>query len=113
GGGAARVWMNRLPVGRSEPAIHLLRAVTGLPGARNQVHGPPAAIACSGLSTAPGAITMWTPEAVAILPASIFVCMPPRERPEPAAPAMASTSDVIFATSGVRLASGFAAGGRS
>ena len=35
-------------------------------------------------------MTMTVPAAVAILPASILVCMPPRESSEPAAPAIAS-----------------------
>ena len=38
----------------------------------------------------PLAITMVVPPAVAILPASILVCMPPRDSSEPAAPAIAS-----------------------
>ena len=70
--------MVSVPLGSSEPAIHFLREVTGLPGVRNQVARAPAAIAFSGCSTWPEAITMWVPAVVAILPASILVRMPPR-----------------------------------
>ena len=100
-------------MGSSEPAIHFLRAVTGLAGVRNQVQGAPFAIASSAWGTRPEAITMWVPARVAILPASILVCMPPRESSEPAAPAMASISGVIWLTSGMSLACAFSPGGAS
>src|SRR5580700_9316326 len=103
----------RVPRGSSEPAIHFLRAVTGLAGVRNQVHGLPSAIDCSGLSIRPEAITMWVPAVVAILPASILVRMPPRESCEPASPAIASTSGVMRGTSAISLAFGWSPGGES
>ena len=54
----------------------------------------------------PDAITIWVPAWVAILPASILVCMPPRDSSEPAAPAIASIAGVMRSTSGTSLASG-------
>ena len=54
----------------------------------------------SGWSSWPLAITIVVPAAVAILPASILVCMPPRDSSEPAPPAIASISGVIRSTSG-------------
>ena len=93
--------MVSVPLGSSEPAIHFLRAVTGLPAARNQVQRAPLAMASSGCSMCPEAITMWVPPPVAILAASILVCMPPRDRPEPAAPAIASISGVMRSTRGI------------
>ena len=47
---------------------------------------------------------MCVPAVVAILPASILVRMPPRAVSEALAPAMASISGVMRATSGTRLA---------
>ncbi|MND05532.1 hypothetical protein D3C83_263800 [compost metagenome] len=54
---------------------------------------------------------MVVPAAVAILPASILVSMPPLESSDPALPAIASISGVIFSTVSRNLASGFCAGG--
>ena len=82
------------PFGSSEPAIHLLRAVTGLAGVRNQVQRPPSATACSGWSILPDAISICVPPMVAIFPASILVRMPPRDSSDLAAPAIASISAV-------------------
>ena len=101
-----------MPFGSSEPAIHFLRAVTGLAGVRNQVQLL-FAIARSGCITRPDAITMWMPPVVAILPASILVCMPPRESSEPEAPAIASISGVMRSTSGISLAFAPFCGGAS
>ena len=95
--------MTIAPRGSSEPAIHFLRAVTGLAGVRNQVQAAPSAIAFSGCVTRPEAITMWMPAVVAILPASILVSMPPRDSSEPDAPAIASISGVMRGTSGTSL----------
>ena len=58
--------MVSVPFGSSEPAIQRLRAVTGLAGVRNQVQRPPSAIALSGCSILPEAISMWVPDDVAI-----------------------------------------------
>jgi len=101
------------PFGSSAPAIHFLRAVTGLAGVRNQVQRALSAIARSGCAMRPEAITMWVPPAVAILAASILVCMPPRESSEPAAPAMASIAGVMRSTSGTSCAFALAPGGAS
>jgi hypothetical protein len=105
--------MVRVPLGSSEPAIHRLRAVTGLAGVRNQVQRPPSAIACSGCSILPEAINMWVPAVVVILAASILVRMPPRDNSDPAAPAIASISGVTDSTTGTSFAAGLAAGGAS
>src|SRR5688572_33035171 len=105
--------MVSVPLGSSEPAIHFLRAVTGLAGVRNQVERAPAAIAASGWSTWPEAITMWAPAVVTILPASILVTMPPRESSEPDAPAIASISAVTRVTRGMCFALALVAGGQS
>src|SRR5262249_35195504 len=78
--------IGKTPLGSGDPAIHFLRAGTGLAGVRNQVQRAPPAIAASGCATRPDAITICVPAWVAILPASILVCMPPRESPDPAAP---------------------------
>ncbi len=102
-----------MPFGSSEPAIHFLRDVTGLTGVRNQVTGAPAAIACRGWSIRPDAITMWVPPVVAILPASILVCMPPRDSSELAVPAIASISGVIRSTTATSLALALVPGGAS
>ena len=100
-------------VERITPAIQPLRAVTGFEGVRNQVQRAPSAIACSGRSRRPSAITMWMPLTVAILPASILVRMPPRESSDPAAPAIASISGVMRGTSGMRFALALLPGGAS
>ena len=68
-----------------------------------RVRFAPSPIAVSGLGTRPDAITIWVPPAVAILAASIFVCMPPRERSDPAAPAIASMAGVMRSISGTSL----------
>src|SRR4051812_45217178 len=94
------------PRGSSEPAIHFLRAVTGLAGVKNQVQALPSPIALSGCAMRPDAITIWVPAVVAILPASILVSMPPRDSSEPDAPAIASISGVMRGTSGTRLPPG-------
>src|ERR1700748_3959026 len=102
-----------VPFGSSEPAIHRLRAVTGLAGVRNQVQRPPAAIACSGCSILPDAISIWVPAVVAILAASILVYMPPRDNSDSAAPAIRSISEVTDSTIGISFALGLAPGGAS
>ena len=81
---------------RARRRSSVLRAVTGLAGVRNQVQraalgDAPAADARS----CPSAMIMCVPAAVAILPASILVRMPPRDSSEPAPPAIASISGVI------------------
>src|SRR5213083_1476972 len=99
------------PLGSRDPAIHFFRAVIGLAGVINQVQRAPPAIAASGCATRPDAITMCVPPWVAILAASILVCMPPRDSSEPAAPAIASIPGVMHSTSGTSLALGLSAGG--
>src|SRR3954454_14293988 len=105
--------MVTVPFGSNDPAIHRLRAVTGLAGVRNQVQRPPSAMACSGCSILPDAISICVPDVVAILAASIFVYMPPRDSSDSAAPAIASISDVTDSTIGISLAFGLAPGGAS
>src|SRR4030081_1285701 len=105
--------MFTVPFGSSEPAIHRLRAVTGLAGVRNQVQRPPPAMACSGCSILPDAISIWVPAEVAIFAASILVNMPPRDNSDSAAPAIASLSEVTDSTNGISFASGLDAGGSS
>jgi hypothetical protein len=105
--------MVSVPLGSSEPAIQRFRAVTGLAGVRNQVQRPPSAIACSGCSILPEAISICVPEVVAIFAASILVNMPPRDNSDPAAPAIASISEVTDSTIGISFASGLALGGAS
>ncbi len=70
-------------------------------------------MAPSGCVTRPDAITIWVPAVVAILPASILVCMPPRDSAEAAAPAIASISGVMRGTSGTSFAGRPAPGGAS
>ena len=96
--------MTSAPRGSKDPAIHFLRAVTGLAGVRNQVQGAPSAIALSGCSTWPEAMIMCVPAVVAILPASILVSMPPRAVSDSLTPAIASISGVMRATTGTRWA---------
>src|SRR4030088_590365 len=105
--------MVRVPFGSRDPAIQRFRAVTGLAGVRNQVQRPPSAIACSGCSILPDAISMWVPAVVAILAASILVVMPPRDNSVKAAPAIASISAVTDSTVGTSFAFGFWPGGAS
>src|SRR6202171_6107663 len=105
--------MVSVPFGSSEPAIQRFRAVTGFAGVRNQVQRPPSAMACSGCSILPDAISIWVPAVVAIFAASILVYMPPRDSSDSAAPAIASISDEKDSTIGISLAFGFAAGGAS
>src|SRR5881392_1620305 len=105
--------MVNVPFGSSDPAIQRLRAVTGLAGVRNQVQRPPSAIACSGCSILPDAISIWVPAVVAILAAWILVVMPPRDNSDPAAPAIASISAVTDSTVGTSFASRFRPGGAS
>ena len=50
---------------------------------------------------------------VTFFPASILVCMPPRDNPDPAAPAMASISGVIRSTRGTSCAVAPVPGGAS
>ena len=94
-------------------AIHFFRAVIGLAGVRNQVQRAPLAIASSGCAMRPDAMTICVPACVAILAASILVCMPPRESSEPAAPAIASMPAVMYSTSGTSFAVAFSVGGES
>ena len=61
----------------------------------------------------PDAITMWVPAVVAILPASILVCIPPRDSSEPALPAIASMPGVMRSTTGISFASALLPGGAS
>ena len=103
--------MVSVPFGSSEPAIQRLRAATGLAGVRNQVQGPLSAMACSGCSILPEAISIWVPALVAIFAASILVRMPPRDSSDSAAPAIASMSAVTDSTTGINFAFGFAPGG--
>src|SRR5215467_2585878 len=102
----------RTPLGSREPAIHFFRAVIGLAGVTNQVQRTPLAIASSGCAMRPDAMTICVPACVAILAASILVCMPPRESSEPAAPAIASMPGVMYSTSGTNFALAFSAGGQ-
>src|SRR2546423_11600019 len=105
--------MVNVPFGANDPAIHRLLAVTGLAGVRNQVQRPPSAMACSGCSIFPDAINMCVPAVVAIFAASILVRMPPRDNSDPAAPAIASISEVTDSTIGTSSAFGLLAGGAS
>ena len=105
--------MVSVPLGSNEPAIQRFRAVTGLAGVRNQVQRPPSAMTASGCSILPEAISICVPPVVAILAASILVRMPPRDSSDPAAPAIASISEVMVSTAGISFASGFCAGGAS
>ena len=102
-----------MPFGSSEPAIHFLRAVTGIgrreePGAARAVGDRP-----QRMRDAAGGDHHVGAAGVAILPASILVCMPPRESSEPAAPAIASIAGVMRSTSGTSLACALPAGGAS
>ena len=108
---AAPASMISAPFGSSAPAIQVLRAVAGLDGVRNHVQRPPPAIRASGLCGRPSAMTMWVPPAVAIIPASILVRMPPRDSSEAAPPAIASMAGVMRSTTGMCRASGSLAGG--
>ena len=55
-----------VPRGSKEPAIHFLRAVTGLDGVKNHVQRPPSAMRFTGLVTRPSAITICVPPVVAM-----------------------------------------------
>src|SRR5476651_2701839 len=84
------------PRGSSEPAIHFLRAVTGLAGVRNQVQAAPPAIACNGCATWPEAMIMCVQEAEDVVhvdgdvvdaaqPGDVEVGAPPGGTPRPRA----------------------------
>src|SRR6202023_1540999 len=105
--------MVSVPLGSKDPAIHRFRAVTGLAGVRNQVQRPPSAIAASGVSILPDAISICVPDVVAIFAASILVRIPPRDNSDSAAPAIASISEVTVSTTGTSFAAGLLAGGAS
>src|SRR3954467_8640605 len=105
--------MVSVPFGSSDPAIQRFRAVTGLAGVKNQVQRPPCAIACSGCSILPEAISIGVRAEVAIFAASILVNMPPRDNSDSAAPAIASMSAVTDLTIGISFAAGLVAGGAS
>ena len=62
---------------------------------------PPSATRRNGFLARPSAMTMWVPPAVAILPASTLVRMPPRESSEAAPPAMASMAGVMRSTTAI------------
>ena len=66
----------------------------------------------AGSSARPSAISMWVPPAVAILPASILVRMPPRDSSDAAPPAIASISGVMRSTTGMCRAAGIGCGRR-
>ena len=100
-----------MPRGSRCPAIQAFRALAGVACGANQVQRAPESIAASGCFTRPLAITIAAPAAVAMRPASIFVFMPPRERSEPAEPAIASIAEVIAGTKSMKEAFGSAAGG--
>src|ERR1700730_3456841 len=78
--------MTSVPFGSSEPAIHFLRDVTGVPGVRKQVLRAGSAIGRTVASDQPEQFTMWAPGVVLILAASILVCIPPRDNSDGAAP---------------------------
>ena len=100
-----------VPFVSSAPAIQVLRAVAGEEAVRNQVQRAPSTTRRSGFLGRPSAISICVPPAVAILPASIFVRMPPRDRLDAASPAMPSISGVIRRTTGMCLAEGSETGG--
>src|SRR6201986_3522555 len=102
--------MVSVPLGSSEPAIHRLRAVTGLAGVRNQVQRPPSAMACSGCSILPDAISICVPAGVAILAAPLLGYMPPGDSSGSAGPAIDSISEVTDSTIVISLAFGLAPG---
>ena len=71
--------------------------MTGVPDGANQEERAPFSIADSGLIDLAGGDDHGAAGAVAILPASILVRMPPRDSSEAAPPAIASISGVISA----------------
>ena len=83
------------PAGCSVPAIHCLRAATGVALGTNQVHAAPSSRRRSGCGWWPAAMHMWQPAATAIFAARILVVMPPEPSGEALRPAMASISGVM------------------
>ena len=83
----------------------VFQALTGVELALNSVDRSPLSMAASGLRRVPDAMIMAVPAALAILPASSLVFMPPREYSDAAAPAIASISGVIASTTGRNCAS--------
>ena len=77
-----------------------MRAACGSSVAVNHVTRAPASSAVKGCSTAPSAIAMAHPAAVAVRAAITLVFMPPFDSPDPASPAIASISGVIASISG-------------
>ena len=96
-------------------AVNALRAGKSLlpAGVRNHVQRPPSAMARSGCSILPDAISICVPPVVAILAASILVRMPPRDNSDSAEPAINSISEVMLSTTGMSFAFGFCDGGAS
>src|SRR5690348_10461515 len=94
------------PLGRSAPAIHCLRAFSGLDAGRNQLQSAPSSRRRTGCIGAPAAMAMAHPADVAILAAAILVAMPPDPTAEAEPPPIASISGVISRTSGIRRAVG-------
>ncbi len=110
---ARKAWIVTEPLSSSVPAIHALRAVTGLDGVRNQVQGPPSQTRAIGWEIRPSAITICAPPAPAMRAASILVRMPPRDASEAAPPAIASICGVRRSTTGISRADGLSCGGAS
>ena len=98
--------MTSAPRGSSALAIQPLRAARGVAVEMNQVERASSSSAASGRSTAPLAITMWQPAAIACLAAAIFVTIPPAADGVPTSPAIASICGVMRSTTGIHRASG-------
>src|SRR6185437_2488186 len=70
----------RAPADFSEPLIHFLRAESGEPSGRNQLHRAlPSITAPSAPTGRPSAIAIRQPAAMAMRPAISLVTMPPLE----------------------------------
>src|SRR5258706_166460 len=90
--------MRTAPAGRSVPAIHCLRAATGVEAGRNQVQRAPASMRLSGCRGSPAAMHMWHPAATAMRAAAILVAIPPEPTPEAEPVGRASISGAMCVT---------------
>ena len=94
------------PAGFRVPAIHCLRAATGVAAGMNQVQRAPSSMRLTGWRCEPAAMHMWQPAETAIFAARILVVMPPDPTSEADRPAMASICGVTLSTRSMNSAAG-------
>ena len=108
---AAPASTRRAPRGSSDPAIHFLRAVTGLDGERNQVQGPPSTTRAERMIDPPVGDDHVRAACDGDFRRLDLGAHAAAREFEAAPPAIASISGVMRGTTGISLAAGSRCGG--